>query len=197
MQDQDALNASRIDCGTPSNGISTTPLLAVAKDTPIATFTPTYVKANGCPVRSKISQLSCKNCWLGGNTEVRHPRCRAQHCLRQDQKIMAHPYIQTFLNPHTFKTNTLVNVGTFPMEGVQCHTWAERVCVQMQCKSTATDTSVVITGRQKGRVQWAVTSTDAEGQKVASICAVCVQNSILQFCPSPFNPTTPCLKGHY
>ena len=60
------LQASKISCGsTPADGVLVTPLLSEDKSYPVATFSPAYTKANGCPTALVTNNLSCRNGLLG------------------------------------------------------------------------------------------------------------------------------------
>lgn len=64
------MQATKISCGSmPANGIVETPLLTKNKATPVATYSPAYTKANGCPTTLITDNLSCRNCLVGSNKE--------------------------------------------------------------------------------------------------------------------------------
>ena len=60
--------ADQISCGAlPADGVVETPkaIKKAEKLEPVATFSPAYMKANGCPVTLLTDNLSCRNCLLG------------------------------------------------------------------------------------------------------------------------------------
>lgn len=64
------LQASRISCGAlPADGVVETPLLTKDKTTPVATYSPVYTKANGCPTTLITDNLSCHDCLLGSTKQ--------------------------------------------------------------------------------------------------------------------------------
>ena len=59
------MQAAGISCGDlPANGVVETPVLSKSA-TPMATFKPSYKKANGCPTTLISDNLACRNCLLG------------------------------------------------------------------------------------------------------------------------------------
>lgn len=72
--------------------------------------------------------------------------------------------------------------------------------MQSKCESTATETIVTVTGKQKGRVEWRATVTDAGGTTASADCGICVQadtSDLLNLCPTPFTPAAPCVAGKF
>ena len=62
--------ASKLSCGKlPADGVLESPLLTTSKNTPVATYAPSYAKDNGCPTTLSTDNLSCRNCLLGSNNE--------------------------------------------------------------------------------------------------------------------------------
>ena len=69
---------AKISCGAlPSNGVLQGSALSHSAD-PLAVFTPSYAKANGCPVTLFTDNLSCKNCLLGSSLDASHGHCDSQ-----------------------------------------------------------------------------------------------------------------------
>ena len=64
------VQAALISCGAlPADGVVETPLLTKDKTTPVATYSPAYAKANGCPTTLFTDNLSCRNCLVGSTKQ--------------------------------------------------------------------------------------------------------------------------------
>ena len=63
ITDEEAVSLNSLSCGKlPENGI-----LQTTASSGDAIYTPSYVKANGCPVTALPSNLVCQNCLLGSS----------------------------------------------------------------------------------------------------------------------------------
>lgn len=74
---QERLLPNAVQCGAlPPNGVVDVALFP-DKTKPLALYTPSYTKTNGCPVTVSVSSLACKDCSLGDKASGLITKCES------------------------------------------------------------------------------------------------------------------------
>ena len=70
--------ASKLSCGAlPSNGVVRGPRSGRGRD-PLAVYTLSYAKANGCPVALAADNLACQDCVVGSSLDTSTWHCNSR-----------------------------------------------------------------------------------------------------------------------